>query len=218
MNASGLFLAICCVALSVCRAGHAGQAHDPHTGHPSETADLSHGAGAATVSFTELQATVDALRRARAATEKYQDVRAAEADGYRSFGPYVRGQGLHYVNPRLAAASRGIDIERPPILLYANDESVRGGLKLVGVSYLLAAPTGTDGQPVDAPFPRALAAWHRHNDICLFPNRSVLIGASEADCQQRGGRFIAETDWMVHAWIWKDSPAGVFSPTNPDVE
>jgi hypothetical protein len=46
----------------------------------------------------------------------------------------------------------------------------------------------------------------------------MRVNASGLDCQQQGGRFIAETDWMVHAWIWKDSPAGVFSPTNPDVE
>jgi hypothetical protein len=41
---------------------------------------------------------------------------------------------------------------------------------------------------------------------------------SQVDCQQQGGRFIAETDWMVHTWIWQDSPAGVLSPTNPDVQ
>jgi hypothetical protein len=170
------------------------------------------------VSFTDLEAMVDSLRRARAATEKYQDVRAAEADGYRRFGPYVRGQGFHYVAPRRAAASRGVDIERPPILLYAKDENGTAGLALVGVSYLLAAPTGPDGQPVDSPFPRALAAWHKHNDICLFADRSVSMSARATDCQQQGGRFIAETDWMVHAWIWKDNPAGVFSPMNPAVE
>jgi hypothetical protein len=27
----------------------------------------------------------------------------------------------------------------------------------------------------------------------------------------------APQGWMVHAWIWKDIPAGVFSPINPDV-
>jgi hypothetical protein len=218
MKASGLFLAIGCIALVICSAGKAAQAHDPHTGHGSGTADLWHGASGATVSFTDLEATVDALRQARAATEKYQDVGAAEADGYRLFGPYVRGQGFHYVNPRRAVASRGVDIERPPILLYAKDENGPRGLALVGVSYLFAAPTRSDGQPVDAPFPRALAVWHKHNDICLFADRNVSIDVSETDCQQRGGRFIGETDWMVHAWIWKDSPAGVFSSTNPDVE
>ena len=35
--------------------------------------------------------------------------------------------------------------------------------------------------------------------------------------RERDGRFMAETLWMVHAWIWKDIPAGVFSPINPDV-
>jgi hypothetical protein len=37
------------------------------------------------------------------------------------------------------------------------------------------------------------------------------------ECIQQGGRVIAETDWMLHAWIWKDNPAGVFTPTNPEI-
>jgi hypothetical protein len=217
LKAFSLFFAIGCIALPIHDAGEAAEAHDPHTGHGSTTADLLHGASGAPVSFADLEATVDALRRARVATEKYQNVRAAEADGYRPFGPYVRGQGFHYVAPR-RAAFRGLDIERPPILLYAKDENGPEGLALVGVSYFFAAPTTPDGQPVDAPFPRALAAWHKHKDICLFADRSVSMNAGENECQQQGGRYIAETDWMVHAWIWKDNAAGVFSPTNPDVE
>jgi hypothetical protein len=59
--------------------------------------------------------------------------------------------------------------------------------------------------------------WHKHHDICLFADRSVRMNLQGSECQRQGGRFIAETDWMVHAWIWKDSPAGVFSPTNPEV-
>ena len=178
--------------------------------------DIAHGAAGAAVSFADLQATVDALNRARAATEKYQDVQAAEADGYRAFGSYVRGQGFHYVNPRAAAGGR-VDVERPPILLYEKDESAPHGLRLVGVSYLLSARPGPDNQPTAPPFPRALAAWHKHHDICLFADRRVRMDLPSSACQQQGGRFIAETDWMVHAWIWKDSPAGVFSPTNPEV-
>jgi hypothetical protein len=192
------------------------QEHSPNGAHTSTTTAGVHARAGAAVSFADLQATVEALARARVATEKYLDVRVAEMDGYRAIGPYIRGMGFHYVNPRSA---RGVfDVERPPILLYEKDANAPEGLRLVGVSYLFAAPTGHNGEPVDPPFPRALAAWHKHNDICLFADRSVRLNATRPDCQQRGGRFIAETDWMVHAWIWKDSPAGVFSPTNPDVQ
>jgi hypothetical protein len=213
MKKPTLIYGMWCFALALYGVGNPAEAHD-HASRGSLD-HMLHGSASAAVSFTELQATVDALNRARGATEKYQDVRAAEADGYRVFGPYVRGQGFHYVNPRDARGD--FDVERPPILLYEKDESAPQGLRLVGVSYLLSAPAGPNGQPVAAPFPLALATWHKHNNICLFPDRSVQMNLQDSTCQQYGGRFIADTDWMVHAWIWKDSPAGVFSATNPEV-
>jgi hypothetical protein len=219
MNNRAVFLLMRCAAvLMTSTIGPTAWGHEqfPDGAHTATRSAGVHGGAGAAVSLADLQATVEALTRARSSTEKYQDVRAAKLDGYRAFGPYVRGMGFHYVDPR---AARGpFDIERPPILLYEKDESAPEGLRLVGVSYLLAAPAGPNGQPIDAPFPQALAVWHKHNDICLFADRSVRLNASGADCEQRGGRFIAETDWMVHAWIWKDSPAGIFSPTNPDVQ
>lgn len=187
-----------------------GMAIMPAAGHGTEA--MQHSSAGAAVSFAELQATVQALEAARAATEKYRGVRAAEADGYRAIGPYVPGMGFHYVNPRI----QGFDITRPPVLLYEQDVSAPEGLSLVGVAYMLAAPAGPDGQPTAAPFPRALAAWHKHYDICLIGN-GVQMHRGATDCEQQGGRFIAETPWMVHVWIWKDSPAGVFSPSNPSV-
>ena len=168
-----------------------------------------------TVSFTQLKATVDQLDRARAATEKYRDVGAARDDGYEAIGPYVIGMGYHYVRSR--QPDRGFDIEHPPILLYQKDTTAAGGLQLVGVSYLFNAPAGPDGQPVGSPFPPALAKWHKHGNLCVMPDRSVETRLDDQECARRGGRFSAETQWMVHAWIWKDSPAGVFSPLNPSV-
>jgi len=52
----------------------------------------------------------------------------------------------------------------------------------------------------------------------VLPDRSTPSGLDEDQCKARGGNFTAETQWMVHAWIWKDSPTGVFSPTNPTVQ
>lgn len=77
--------------------------------------------------------------------------------------------------------------------------------------------TDPDGQPKNSPFPKSLASWHRHTDICVFPDRSVKSNLRDEQCKAGGGRFTALTQWMVHAWIWKDSPTGVFSPTNPTV-
>jgi hypothetical protein len=199
--------------LVVCGAGHAGQSESGAQHHVM--AGTSHNSDGVAVSFTDLQSAVETLKKAQSATEKYQDVRVAEADGYRVFGPYVAGMGFHYVNTRLARV--GFDAEHPPILLYEKDDDAASGLRLVGVSYTLPVHAGDDEQPVVAPFPRALAAWHKHANICLFANRSIRTKLNDVECIQEGGRFIAETDWMLHAWIWKDNPAGVFSPTNPEI-
>ena len=172
-----------------------------------------HGTPGVAVSFAELEQTAQQLAAARQATEKYQDVRVAEAAGYRAIGPNVPGMGIHYV--RLADRQH-FSVTEPPILLYERDAA--GGLRLIGVSYLLVAPTGTDGQPASPPFPKALASWHKHNNICVLPDNSTSVDLSESQCTGRGGHFTAETSWMLHAWIWKDSPDGVFSPTNPLVK
>jgi hypothetical protein len=173
-----------------------------------------HPSGAA-VSYAELKDTVAELETARRGTEKYKDVRVAEADGYHAYGPEVPGMGIHYVQEH---SNDGFSLGRPAILLYEKDAGVPGGLALVGVSYLLEAAEGSDGQPVNAPFPKALAKWHRHENICVLADRSTPPGLTEVQCAAQGGHFTAETQWMVHAWIWKDSPLGVFSPTNPNVQ
>ena len=175
----------------------------------SQTHD--HGNGKPAIMYAELQRTSEQLATAREATAKYQNVRLAEADGYRAIGPHVPGVGVHYVRG-------GLDrfvITEPPILLYERDAAGPGGLRLVGVSYLLIAPTGADGQPQSPPFPKALAGWHRHNNVCVLPDNSASIELTEVQCRAQGGRFTDETSWMVQVWIWKDSPAGVFSPTKP---
>ena len=199
-------------ATTASHASHRGQTpSSPMAG----TSTHSHGAAVPPITFAELKQTAQQLDAARKATEKYQDVRAAEAAGYRAVGPNVTGMGVHYVRQ---TDHQYFSITEPPILLYERDLGEQGGLRLVGVSYLLVAPSDTDGQPANPPFPKALAAWHKHNNVCVLPDNSASVDLTASQCTARGGRFTAETSWMVHAWIWKDSPAGVFSPTNPLVK
>lgn len=169
----------------------------------------SHSAGAP-ISFAELKHTVTLLERARQATAKYQDVHVAEAEGYQVVGPDIPGMGVHFV---LTLEPKGFDIEKPPILLY--QKSTAGAYTLVGVSYLWSAAEGPDGQPLDPPFPKSLARWHRHDNICVLPHLENPHGLSESQCREKGGHFVAKSQWLVHAWIWKDNPSGVFSPENP---
>jgi len=168
----------------------------------------------APVTYAELEKTASLLQSARQATEKYRDVRVAEADGYHAMGPDVPGMGIHYVGPYDGS---NFDVAHPAILLYEKSAENKNGFSLVGVSYLFKAPEGSDGQPLNAPFPKSLANWHRHENLCVLADNSVKSNLSGEQCGAEGGHFTAETQWMVHAWIWKDSPAGVFSSTNPAV-
>jgi len=200
------------------------QAPSNHELHMSMSGDHHVTASAPPVTFAELRTTTAQLEKARLATQKYLDVSAAEADGYRAIGPDVPGMGIHYVHVAGASAPQsqvastpGFDLGHPDILLYEKDPSARAGLSLVGVSYLFDAEPDSDGQPKNPPFPKSLASWHRHSDLCVFPDRTVTGQLNAEQCGAHGGRFTDLTQWMVHAWIWKDSPKGVFSETNPNV-
>jgi hypothetical protein len=187
------------------------------TEHQDDGVAMSHDhhmGTSAPVTYAELENTAALLQSARQATEKYRDVRVAEADGYHGIGPDVPGMGIHYVGPYDGS---NFDVAHPAILLYEKSTENKNGFALVGVSYLFKAPEGSDGQPLNAPFPKSLANWHRHENLCVLSDNSVKSKLSAEQCGAEGGHFTAETQWMVHAWIWKDSPAGVFSSTNPAV-
>jgi hypothetical protein len=49
------------------------------------------------------------------------------------------------------------------------------------------------------PFPKSLASWHKQNNVCVLRDYSASIELTEPQCTERGGRFTAETSWMVHA-------------------
>jgi hypothetical protein len=167
----------------------------------------------AAISYSELKSTVALLERTRQATAKYQDVHVAEADGYRAIGGNHPKMGVHFV---LTLEPKEFDVEKPPILVY--EETASGGYSLVGVAYLLNGAEGPDGQPLNSPFPTALAHWHRHTNICMLPGIANPGGLTESQCREKGGHFVAEAPWMVHAWIWKDNPTGVFNEQNPTVK
>jgi len=216
-----VFAMLLCLSFSfsdaLAQSAPASMGHDMNTPHNHEM-DMSHGhdhGASVPVSYSDLAKTAAMLEKARGATEKYQDVRVAEADGYQAIGPDVPGMGIHYIGSKSGAS---FNLEQPPILLYEKNPSVAGGYQLVGVSYLFSAAEGSDGQPQNPPFPKSLAQWHRHENLCVLADRSVRAHLNESECAAQGGHFTAESQWMVHAWIWKDSPTGVFAPTNPSVQ
>ncbi len=145
------------------------------------------------------------LEKVRAALEKYQDPFVAVRDGYfstvgcieypRAGGPghlpYPAGaMGIHFLNPQLLGPVP--DPMRPQILLYEPDGDK---LRLIGAEWFVPLATGVKerpellGHPFDGPM-------HGHEP--LLPE-----GLHHYD---------------LHVWLWRSNPAGLFSPTNPDVK
>jgi hypothetical protein len=63
-------------------------------------------------------------------------------------------------------------------------------------------------------FAGALDSWHYHTNLC-FVGTSVFGNATAESCAARGGRFRPQTGWMLHVWLYLESPDGLFSAENP---
>jgi hypothetical protein len=130
------------------------------------------------------------LAAVRQATNKYQDINAAYADGYVNFykcteQPGVGTMGQHLVKPALVG-DPAVDPLQPEALIY--EPTRAGGWKLVAVEYVTFNTSSQQfvlGQPM------------------------ILVGA--------GNRFGLPQFYERHAWIWQGNPLGTFADWNPDV-
>jgi hypothetical protein len=137
---------------------------------------------------------IDVMRQA---TEQYQSVQAAMNDGFVQLSPCVAspagGMGYHYGHPG-RIENPTADPALPEILLY--EPAPGGGLSLVGVEFMVHRD-----------------AWH---------------GAGNGAAPEVAGRSYDPPDpnhpdehlrdfYTLHVWVWKDNPAGMFNPFNPDV-
>jgi hypothetical protein len=144
-------------------------------------------------------------------TAAYLDVAAARADGFVQAGGMQARHGIHFVNLRaqLLAATVGLDLARPPMLLYVERDGV---FRLAGVEYALPAP------PAAGPIPAE--AWHRHAASCHYRDDREWAAARASGCPLRhpvgDAPFVL---WhpalaVAHVWAWIDNPAGPFAPDN----
>lgn len=146
------------------------------------------------------------LTDVREALDKYQDPYAAARDLYLSTVgcveypeggeegevPYDPGaMGVHFVNvPALMDGK--LDREKPEILVYNRKDD--GTLRLVAAEWMV---------PVDA-----------------VEERPSLFG-QEFDGPMVGHRPLMPEKlhhYDLHAWLWRENPAGLFAPTNPAME
>jgi hypothetical protein len=146
----------------------------------------SHAAHAAASSPAKL---VDIVRLA---TRQYIDVNVAAANKYApAFGcvtsPQEGAMGIHYINGGLVQDGV-IDGNKPEALIY---EPWKGGLRLVGVEYIVDAAT-----------------WMSHNSA-----PPVLEGQA-FQFVSAPNRYGLPAFFELHVWAWRDNPQGAFVDWN----
>ena len=187
--------------------GHAGHSGAEGPEGSSAFGEHSHGKPGP-VTAAQGQVLDRQLAAAKRASAKYRDIDVAKADGYFQVTQFIPGLGLHLVN--LKIPNTAFDPARPQILLYQPGPA--GKMVLTGVAYQFAHTNNTP--PVG--FAGGSDVWHYHTNLCFLPGGSVTI-SNKRGCKLAHGYFQAQTAWLLHAWIWKDNPDGVFTEYNPNV-
>jgi len=135
----------------------------------------------------------DELAKVRAATEKFRKIEAVEAAGYGLVPDLDHcfenpGVGdMGYHYINTAILDTTLDPLNPEAIVYAPDN--KGDLKLAAVEYIVPQ---TDWDAAGNTTPPALLGQTFH----LNDNLHVYV---------------------LHAWIWKNNPAGIFEDWNPKV-
>jgi hypothetical protein len=133
----------------------------------------------------------------REATERFQNVAAAEAEGYTLqfgcvSGPDVGAMGLHYVNGPLVMDG-DLDPTHPEIVIY--EALPNGRLKLTGADFLVLKD-----------------AWHAKHGAATPELMGQLLHLFESP-----NRFGLPEFYTLHVWAWKENPNGMFVNWHPTV-
>jgi hypothetical protein len=172
--------------LSVCPSHALAQDGHSHTPTPQQhemTQDQQDNAGAL-------------VKIVRDSTDRFKDVKVAEAEGYALQFGCVSGSdagamGLHYVNGDLV--NNGVlDATRPQIVIY--EPTPGGGLQLIGADYLVLAD-----------------AWNKtHSSPPELMGQLFHLFESP-------NRFGLPAFYTLHVWAWKENPKGAFVNWHPNV-
>lgn len=169
------------------------------------------------------QADEPTLDEVKAATQKYQDVNVALADGYIAdpsgmcITAALEGRpagegamGIHYVRPdllglsmqegaRVDGTSTYTDYRQPAILIY--EPEADGSLQLVGVENLVFQKAWEDAGHTEPP----TFQGHAFNHMVDDPSTEI----------DEAHNFQPHYD--LHVWIYRENPNGTFTPFNPAV-
>lgn len=155
------------------------------------------------------------LAGVREATAPYQDVAAAEADGYAQFSPHVPGMGIHYLTSGAfddngnSTLDGTLDRSDPEILVYVDDAPESPERRLVAVEYAIPKQGGNPPQNAVDLFSGADAGdWHVHpsSHELPLPNSWTVHG----ECHYEGGIGVFLTEdpgGSFKLWIPAPPPA-----------
>ena len=148
---------------------------------------------------------------ARSATAKYHSLTVAQKAGYSILAdtagitciaePHMGAMGVHYVKGDLVK-NPAIDAAHPEALVYAPDR--HGHLHLAALEYVVIKSDWESNQPQPG-----VGSWVTPAPPMLFGQAFQLTDAPN--------RYGLPPFYSLHAWIWKDNPAGTFQMWNPNV-
>jgi len=163
------------------------------------------------------------LEQVRAATERFQDVKVALAEGYvrdpmnicdtadmMGRPASLGAMGIHYFrpdllgikgppNPRVNGDGTHTDFRKPAILIY--EPQADGSLKLVAVENLVFQKS-----------------WHAAGNKKPPSFQGVQYDTMQDDPATKVDEaHMFEPHYDRHVWLYRDNPNGVFAPFNPKV-
>ena len=152
---------------------------------------------------------------ARSATANYHSLTVAKKAGYSILAdnagitciaePQMGAMGVHYVKGDLVKDA-AIDATHPEALVYAPDR--HGGLHLAALEYVVIK-SDWDAKQV---LPPSLG----YGGVRV-PQAPPRLFGQEFNFTDAPNRYGLPPFYSLHAWIWKDNPAGTFEMWNPSV-
>jgi hypothetical protein len=163
------------------------------------------------------------LAEVRAATERFQDVKVALAEGYiadpgnscetaghMGMAKELGGMGIHYFrpdllgitappNPRVDGNGIHTDFRKPSILIY--EPRADGSLELVAVENLVFEKAWKAAGHSERPSFHGVPYEHMVDDPATKADEAHMF----------------EPHFDRHVWLYRDNPKGVFTPFNPTV-
>ena len=139
------------------------------------------------------------LAQIRQATTAYRNINVAAQAGWVGRDPFCvsgpdRGaMGIHVANPALIGGNQP-KVSEPQILIY--EPQANGSMVLVGVEYVVLADLW------DAAHPRGPAPSVGGQFMLKFPAPNM---------------FDMPSIYVLHAWAWRNNPAGNFAMWNRNV-